>query len=149
MFIVLWPVTAKIKTVELATKSQTNLRSCLQFSFLTPDWLFSWSTITFQKYFNCSWFSWSYRHYVWQQWQQKQQEPHKSDRFNEQKKTTLHMQHTLWCTLCYYCTTMTWKIPNAKFSSRRISLQGSSFTLIWHYKCSGKLSTKFKKVNSF
>ena len=65
------------------------------------------------------------------------------------KKTTLHMQHPLWYTLCYYCTTMTWKIPKAKFSSRRISLQGSSFTLIWHYKCSGKLSTKFKKVNSF
>ena len=28
----------------------------LQFSFLTPDWLFSCSTLTFQKYFWCSWF---------------------------------------------------------------------------------------------
>ena len=23
------------------------------------------------------------------------------------KKQTLHMQHTLWCILCYYCTTLT------------------------------------------
>ena len=31
--------------------------SCLQFSFLSPDWLFSCKTITFQKYFWCSRFS--------------------------------------------------------------------------------------------
>ena len=37
---------SNIKTRELATKPQTNERSCLQFSFLMPDWLFSYKTIT-------------------------------------------------------------------------------------------------------
>lgn len=40
IFIVLWPMTGKIKTCELATKPQTNWRSCLWFSFLMLDWLF-------------------------------------------------------------------------------------------------------------
>ena len=47
----------KIKMRELATKPQTNYQPYLQFSFLMPDWLFSWKTVTFQKYFWCSWFS--------------------------------------------------------------------------------------------
>ena len=54
MFIVLWPITAKMRTRKLATKPQTNQRSCLQFSFFTSDWLFFCNTITFQKYF---WFA--------------------------------------------------------------------------------------------
>ena len=37
---------------------ENNWRSCLRFSFLAPDWLFSCNTITFQKYFWCSQFSW-------------------------------------------------------------------------------------------
>ena len=57
MFIVLRLITAKIRTHELATKPQTNKRSCLRFSFLMPDWLFSSKTIAFQKYFWCSRFS--------------------------------------------------------------------------------------------
>ena len=57
MFIVLWPTTAKMRTCKLATKLQTNQRSCLQFSFFMSDWLFSCNTITFQKYFWFSWFS--------------------------------------------------------------------------------------------
>ena len=57
MFIVLWPTTAKMRTCKLATKPQTNQRSCLQFSFFMSDWLFSCNTITFQKYFWFSWFS--------------------------------------------------------------------------------------------
>ena len=44
-------------THKLATKPQTNQRSCLQFSFFTSDWLFTCNTITFQKYFWFSWFS--------------------------------------------------------------------------------------------
>ena len=57
MFIVLWPITAKIRTCELATKPQTNWRSCLWFSFLMTDWLFSCRTIVFHKNFWCSRFS--------------------------------------------------------------------------------------------
>ena len=57
MFIVLRPTTAEIRTRELATKPQTNERSCLWFSFLMPDWLFFCKTIAFQKYFSCSQFS--------------------------------------------------------------------------------------------
>ena len=57
MFIMLRPITAKIKTCGQATEPQTNQHSCLQFSFLTPDWFFSCTTITFQKYFRCSQFS--------------------------------------------------------------------------------------------
>ena len=45
------------KTCELATKPQTNIMLML-FSFLTPVGLFSCYTITFQKYFWCSWFCW-------------------------------------------------------------------------------------------
>ena len=56
-FIVLWPITAKMRTHKLATKPQTNQRSCLQVSFFTSDWLFTCNTITFQKYFWFSWFS--------------------------------------------------------------------------------------------
>ena len=51
LFIVLWPITAKMKTRELPTKPQTNQRSCLRFGFLAPDCLVSCNTITFQKYF--------------------------------------------------------------------------------------------------
>ena len=50
MFNVLWPTTAKMRTCKLATKPQTNQRSCLQFSFFMSDWLFSCNTITFQKF---------------------------------------------------------------------------------------------------
>ena len=55
--VVLWPITEKIRTCELATKPQTNWCSCLWFSFLAPDWLFSCNTVTFQNYFWCSQFS--------------------------------------------------------------------------------------------
>ena len=64
MFIVFRPITAKIRRLKvhylIATKPQTN--SLLQtfllaVQFLMPDWLFSYNTITFQKYFWCSWFS--------------------------------------------------------------------------------------------
>ena len=37
MFIVLQPITEKIRTCEQSTKQQTNKGSCLRFSFLTPD----------------------------------------------------------------------------------------------------------------
>ena len=37
MFIVLRPITEKIRTCEQSTKQQTNKGSCLRFSFLTPD----------------------------------------------------------------------------------------------------------------
>ena len=57
MSIVLRPITAKIKTCKQATKPRTNSHSCLQFTFLMPDWLFSCTMITFQKYFWCSRFS--------------------------------------------------------------------------------------------
>ena len=60
MFIVLPPITAKIRTRELATKLQTNQSSCLRFSFLNTDWLFSCETITFLKSFKFSQFSWSH-----------------------------------------------------------------------------------------
>ena len=61
MFIVFRPITAKIRRLKvhylIATKPQTN--SLLQtfllaVQFLMPDWLFSYNTITFQKYFWCS-----------------------------------------------------------------------------------------------
>ena len=35
----------------------TNWRSCLRFSFFTPDWPFSCNAKTFQKYFWCSQFA--------------------------------------------------------------------------------------------
>ena len=60
MFIVLWPITAKIGHVnEPQNHKLIIILKCtwLQFSFLTPDWLFSCTTITFQKYFWCSRFS--------------------------------------------------------------------------------------------
>ena len=47
---------------------QTNEHSCLRVRFLMPDWLFPCNTITFQKYFWCSWFSWlllSYLLLIW------------------------------------------------------------------------------------
>ena len=49
---------SKDQDIRASHKSQTNQRSCLLFSFLTPDWLFSCNTITFQKYFYCSQISW-------------------------------------------------------------------------------------------
>ena len=64
MFIVLCPITAKIRTCQLDTKAQTNWRSRLRFSFLAPDWLFSCNTITFQKSFWCSRFSRFYGKWV-------------------------------------------------------------------------------------
>ena len=57
MFIVLRPITLEIWTCEQTTKQQTNYCCCLQFSYLTSDWLLSLDTITFQKYFQCPWFS--------------------------------------------------------------------------------------------
>ena len=48
-------------TRELATKPPTNYYCYYSwFGFLTPDWLFSCNTITFQKYFWCSPLSWFY-----------------------------------------------------------------------------------------
>ena len=63
MFIALWPITAKIRTSELATKPQTviNVLACrLVFSRLIVFFLLLFiprNTITFQKYFWCSRFS--------------------------------------------------------------------------------------------
>ena len=59
IFIVLWLITAKIRTRELATKPQIviNVLACrLIFSRLIV-FFFSRKIITFQKYFWCSWFS--------------------------------------------------------------------------------------------
>ena len=39
-----------------SSKPQTNYRCCLRFSYLAPYWLISRNTITFHKYFWCSWF---------------------------------------------------------------------------------------------
>ena len=63
MFIALWPITAKIRTSELATKPQTviDVLACrLVFSRLIVFFLLLFiprNTITFQKYFWCSRFS--------------------------------------------------------------------------------------------
>ena len=38
------------------SKPQTNYRCCLQFSYHAPYWLIPHNTITFHKYFWCSWF---------------------------------------------------------------------------------------------
>ena len=63
MFIALWPITAKIRTSELATKPQTviDVLACrLVFSRLIVFFILLFiprNTITFQKYFWCSRFS--------------------------------------------------------------------------------------------
>ena len=44
IFIVLWPMTAKIRTCESAIRPQTNYRCCLWFSMSKPDGLFPWNT---------------------------------------------------------------------------------------------------------
>ena len=46
----------KFRTRQQTTKPQTNYRCCLRFSFLTPYWLSPRNTVTFHKYFWCSWF---------------------------------------------------------------------------------------------
>ena len=60
MFIALWPITAKIRTRELARKPETviNVLGCrLVFSRLIVFFFFSRNTITFQKHFWCLRFS--------------------------------------------------------------------------------------------
>ena len=44
IFIVLWPMTAKIRTCESAIRPQTNYRCCLWFSMSKPDGFFPWNT---------------------------------------------------------------------------------------------------------
>ena len=43
-------MTNQCKDHDTRTSHKTTNWSCLRFSFLTPDWLFSCNTITFQKY---------------------------------------------------------------------------------------------------
>ena len=56
MLIVYWPITIKFKIHKQSSKSQTNYRCYLLFSYLMPYWLISCTTITFHKYFWCSQF---------------------------------------------------------------------------------------------
>ena len=56
MLIVYWPITIKFRIRLQSSKPQTNYRCCLLFSYLVPYWLISCNTITFHKYFWCSWF---------------------------------------------------------------------------------------------
>ena len=51
-----WPITIKFRMRKQTSKPQTNYRCCLQFSYHAPYWLIPHNTITFHKYFWCSWF---------------------------------------------------------------------------------------------
>ena len=50
-----WPITIKFRICKQTSK-QTYYCCCLWFSYLVPYWLISRNTITFHKYFWCSWF---------------------------------------------------------------------------------------------
>ena len=56
MLIVYWPITIKFRIHKQTSKPQTNYHCCWWFSYLAPYWLISCNTITFHKYFWCSWF---------------------------------------------------------------------------------------------
>ena len=56
MLIVYWPITIKFRIRKQTSKPEINYHCCLRFSYLAPYWLISCTTITFHKYFWCSWF---------------------------------------------------------------------------------------------
>ena len=56
MLIVWWRITIMFRTCQQMSKPQANYHCCLRFSFRMPYWLFPRNTITFHKYFWCSWF---------------------------------------------------------------------------------------------
>ena len=56
MLIVYRPITIKFRIRKQTSKPQFNYSCCSWFSYHAPYWLISHNTITFHKYFWCSWF---------------------------------------------------------------------------------------------
>ena len=56
MLIVYRPITIKFRIRKQTSKPQFNYSCCSWFSYHAPYWLISRNTITFHKYFWCSWF---------------------------------------------------------------------------------------------